>query len=290
LDYNLDRVLSKENAMEPLILVAVGFIFLIIGLIFGFGLSSMLRRNAKTPTNSEPVATPPPPAVPSRFTPKESVELLSVWHNERTHKLLALLEGKPLSPTQIDSEQRNRLAQILSGLHQMIGDDPALEEEKAAAKSEMEEEQEIVEEMVKEDLSDALPDPQEMEGELPKEGLDAAGAPKKVYFADTLPQPVSFREALGSNPFKINVPSSPKPTSAPKSIIEQIDEILQDKIAGTPLEEKEIKLEESPEGMAIKIGSLMFEGIDAVPDPTIRALIKESAREWNEKVSRKRGS
>jgi hypothetical protein len=40
--------------------------------------------------------------------------------------------------------------------------------------------------------------------------------------------------------------------------------------------------------MTILLGSYKYEGIDAVPDPNVRALIKEAAREWNKKVSRKR--
>ena len=129
----------------------------------------------------------------------------------------------------------------------------------------------------------------EGETSLPSPEGDAPEQPQKVYFADTLPEPVTVGQALLSNPFKIKAPpASQKPASAPKSIVEQIDEIFQAKLVGTPLESQNIQLKESINGMTILIGSYKYEGIDAVPDPTVRNLIKESAREWNEKVSRKR--
>ena len=76
--------------------------------------------------------------------------------------------------------------------------------------------------------------------------------------------------------------------SAPKTIVEQIDEILQSKLVDSPYAKQDIQLKEVPNGMMVKVGNYEYEGIDAVPDPAIRALIKESAREWNEKVSHKR--
>jgi len=276
--------------MDPIILVAVGFIFIVIGLILGFVIGSMHGRNRQmqSPPEAAPEAASPPslPPTPSHFAPKDSVELLSVWRNERTHKLLALLDSKPLSPSQLTDEQKDRLHNILAGLHTLTGDlTPPVSPEAQPV-------QPLVQEAPSKpaqtgDSTPAFPDPQSSEAALLDEA--SSGPAKKVYFADTLPEPVTLRQALVSNPFKISVPSSKqKPPSAPKSIVEQIDEILQTKLANSPYGNQEIKLEEIPDGMAVLVGSLRFEGIDAVPDPTIRALIKESAREWNEKVSRKR--
>jgi hypothetical protein len=130
---------------------------------------------------------------------------------------------------------------------------------------------------------------QRIEPNLGAEEPIPTGQAQKVYFVDTLPEPVSLRQALTGNPFKINVPStSQKPVSAPKSIVEQIDEILQTKLLDTPYAKRGIQLKEAPNGMMVLIDSYKYEGLDAVPDPVIRALIKEAAREWNEKVSRKR--
>jgi len=280
--------------MDPIILVAIGsFLGGVAGLLVGLSISLLRRRKSKEevqPAEAEPVL-PPPPAVASRPAPKDSTELLSVWRNERTHKLLALLEGKPLSPSQLTHDQKERLSHILSGLHTLTGDLTPPPTVAASPQSVQPPERETPSLTIPapEALpAEPIPNPQAAEG-LPPVGEPAPGQAKKVYFADTLPEPVSLRQALVSNPFKINVPaSSQKPAGAPKTIVEQIDEILQSKLVDSPFAGRDIQLKEAPNGMMVKIGDYEYEGIDAVPDPTIRALIKESAREWNEKVSRKR--
>jgi len=178
----------------------------------------------------------------------------------------------------------------LSGLHTMIGDVPpsAIPTIPAQPASPPHVEQ-APPPAPPQDISPvSLPDSQSDQRAISSDE-PPPGQAQKVYFVDTLPEPVSLRQALTSNPFKINVPASiQKPASAPKTIVEQIDEILQGKLVDSPFADREIQLKEAPHGMTVLIGSYKYEGIDAVPDPAIRALIKEAAREWNEKVSRKR--
>ena len=61
----------------------------------------------------------------------------------------------------------------------------------------------------------------------------------------------------------------------------QIDEILQAHLIGTPLANKAIRLQESPDGSVIVwVGLNHYEGIDAVSEPEIQALIRQAAAEW----------
>ncbi|HNB53665.1 MAG TPA: hypothetical protein PK530_17075 [Anaerolineales bacterium] len=299
--------------MEPVIIVAVVFGGLLGALVIGFPIGFFLgrrRKPAETPA-VEPVvmevppAAPPPPPAPARNTPKDSVEVLSLWRNERTGKLIAMLETKPISPSHMSGDQKTKIQQILTSLHNMIGDPPPAPppapqplpappppavmpvpvgvpvQQESLPPSEPESTSSLA-------LLAEEPAPEGETG-LPSPEGDAPEQPKKVYFADTLPEPVTIGQALLSNPFKITPPAtSVKPAGAPKTIVEQIDEIFQAKLVGTPFEKQNIQLKESVNGMTIMIDSYKYEGIDAVPDPTVRALIKESAREWNEKVSRKR--
>lgn len=78
--------------------------------------------------------------------------------------------------------------------------------------------------------------------------------------------------------------SSPKPTPPPHpgSIIQQIDTILQKKLAGTHLEKKGIRLQESLEGtLWIYVGLKRYEGIDSVPEEEIKAVIRQAVAEWD---------
>jgi hypothetical protein len=71
---------------------------------------------------------------------------------------------------------------------------------------------------------------------------------------------------------------------AARSIVEQIDEILQDMVAGTPLAEKSIRLVEEPtSGVIVWIGLEHFEGINNVPDIESRTIIQAAVREWEKR-------
>ncbi len=71
------------------------------------------------------------------------------------------------------------------------------------------------------------------------------------------------------------------PASQEKSIVMQIDDILQTKIAGTPLESQGIRLVELPsKDLVVMVGLTQYEGVDAVPDPEIQKLIREAAADW----------
>ena len=74
--------------------------------------------------------------------------------------------------------------------------------------------------------------------------------------------------------------------AAPKSIVAQIDEVLQEKLAGTPLENRGISLLDHPgQGVLVRVGLDQYDGIDAVPDEEIRDLIRSAAAEWEKRVS-----
>jgi hypothetical protein len=71
----------------------------------------------------------------------------------------------------------------------------------------------------------------------------------------------------------------------PQSIVEQIDDILQDMVNGTPLAEKSIRLVDDPiRGVIVWIGLEHFEGINAVPDIEARTIIQAAVREWEKKA------
>ncbi len=69
----------------------------------------------------------------------------------------------------------------------------------------------------------------------------------------------------------------------PKSIVEQIDAILQEKIKTTPGMHKGVKLVEDPkEGVVVWVGLEHFAGVDAVTDPEVKALLRAAAAEWEQ--------
>jgi hypothetical protein len=69
------------------------------------------------------------------------------------------------------------------------------------------------------------------------------------------------------------------------SIAAQVDEILQDKIKGTPLENRGLRLMELPEkGMVVMIGLEKYDSVDAVPYPDIQEILKTCVAEWEKRM------
>ena len=67
----------------------------------------------------------------------------------------------------------------------------------------------------------------------------------------------------------------------PKSIVEQIDEILQEKLKSSQVLKKGIRLVEDPkEGVVVWVGLEHFAGVDAVKDPEVKAILKAAVGEW----------
>jgi hypothetical protein len=66
-----------------------------------------------------------------------------------------------------------------------------------------------------------------------------------------------------------------------KTIVGQIDEILQEMLVLMPAETRKIRLIEIPnQGVAVLVGQEQYPGIDAVPDADVRNLIRQAVSTW----------
>ena len=118
--------------------------------------------------------------------------------------------------------------------------------------------------------------------------------PKPTPAVSMPPPPRLATDPIASRPISEPI-STPRPTtmakedrpvSAPTSIVGQIDQILQARIVGTPLEDRGVFLTQSPEGgVMVYIGLTKYQSIDDVPDAEIKAAIRAAISEWEDKYT-----
>jgi hypothetical protein len=73
------------------------------------------------------------------------------------------------------------------------------------------------------------------------------------------------------------------------TITQQISAVLDDMLKGTELEDKGIRLwENADHGVDVYVGSEKFEGIEAVPYPQVRQVIRDAVLRWEAEAEAKR--
>jgi hypothetical protein len=227
--------------LYPLILTAV--IFLLIGIAAGM-LFSALRAG-------------PAPAEPAAPEPVEPAALLTL-RREAGGALLVELDETRLTPgAGLQPLPRARLEALQAELAAWLGG-----------------------------AAPAQPAPPEAVAPV---GVETAGAAPPVQAApppaEGAPEtaPPARRQTL--TPFNVisralqGDVGVPKPVL--KSIVTQIDEVLQVRLAGTPLAGRGVKLMELPgKGMVVMVGLEQYDSVEAVPDAQVREAIRQAAAAW----------
>jgi FtsZ-interacting cell division protein ZipA len=106
---------------------------------------------------------------------------------------------------------------------------------------------------------------------------------------DTPPSPEESVKPPSMNPVDIlarAVQADVKsPEQRPKSIVSQVDEILQERLAGTTLGDRGVFLQETPSGgMVVQVGMDKYEGVESVPDEEIRQAIRDAVSVWENQI------
>jgi hypothetical protein len=72
-----------------------------------------------------------------------------------------------------------------------------------------------------------------------------------------------------------------KITEKPKSIVEQVDEIVQKRLSNSAYKDRLIRLVDAPGGgVEVLVDAKKYEGVGDVPDPEVRNFIQECVKEW----------
>ncbi|MBE0685027.1 MAG: hypothetical protein IH585_03425 [Anaerolineaceae bacterium] len=67
------------------------------------------------------------------------------------------------------------------------------------------------------------------------------------------------------------------------SIVEQVDEVLQELLESSPLKGRNIRLTEMPnKGVTVWVGNEYYDGINAVPEEDVKRIIRQAVKKWEE--------
>lgn len=81
-------------------------------------------------------------------------------------------------------------------------------------------------------------------------------------------------------------PESRASSAATKSIALQVDEILQERLRGTALESRAVRILELPgKGMVVMVGLEQYASVNDVPDAEIQAALRAAVAEWESQSS-----
>lgn len=244
--------------------------FLIVGVVLDNLVRLLLKKDTK-PENAQ--ATPAEPSAkkvkdaPAPAKPAGLVEVARLWDEDETHILVVEMVGQHHHlALELTPERRAQLESTLERLSNWLRKPiPAPSDHPAAASP------------LETTPPAASPIP-----------VDSTAAGLLPPVPTTLPpvKKVSLNPVdVVANAFQADIAVP----VVPKSLAEQVDEILQEKLLESPLREKKIRLLDLPGGgLVVMVGLQKYDGIDAVPDEQVRVILHEAVDEWGKRAARRK--
>ncbi len=254
--------------MDMTVILVTAGAGIIIGLLIGLMINALRGDSSKGATPSESTA--------------RGIDNILLWHDKEGGNLIVDLDGSTfLHVNEMRADQRSRLETIYSQLKRFMGVQDTTPRPATATPAAVQ-----VEQPSQAPFTDSFTQP------VPSQTITSQTAP--VQSTPIRPVPATPLAAT-VNPETVVIPPSiedkkgaKKPPPAPikpLNIVSEIDEILQDMIADTPLYERGLELVETPtHGIAVWIDSHQFDSIDAVTDPDVQQTIRAAVKKWENKA------
>jgi len=266
-------------------LLRAGAFFFIFGLAAGYLLRQLIGGMSDRRKRRDPAAP--------EAEPDDRVEILRIWKHKETGQMLVDLQKRPLPPAdQLSDIQRKKVTSVMVALSRWIGMKP--KSTPAPAKPAPQTPRPAPRKTSPLPRPTAPPPQTATQTTPPASPTDRALPPLKLEqsFADELAE--NPTQSVSLNPFRRPKANKTEkdPVLAPKSVVEQINDVLQNKIAGTSFETLGVKMAEDAKGMMqITVGTKVYSAVDDVQEADVKQMIKAAANEWNQSQSqRKYGS
>jgi hypothetical protein len=261
--------------ITPTTIILVGIVCVVLGFLASVLLNTLVD-DGEAPTAE--VDQTPPGGRKGGYT-----VVVRLWRERGSGTLVVEMDGKSMvSPGPLNEVQRERLERTARDLRAWLGMGLSGQEPVQAERAELTSLKPAQLEQADIDLSRAI-------GPVPDKPapVQKPVAPTPQPASTSTSAPVSRPDSPSLAPARGVAPQPAAPKGkeelAPvaKSIAMQIEDILQDMIAGTPLAQRGIHVMEDPiRGVVVQDGLKNYEGIDAVPDPEVKGIIRSAVQEW----------
>jgi len=244
-----------EWLQNPIVSIAFAVGLMFFGYFFGLfeGRGQGYKRRQEEESEKKetvPIAEEQVPASPD--LPPDETPLLNVSKDE-SGGLRLKLDGQRTDPTTLSADQRKRLIEVLT--------------------------------LVRPWLETTKPTPPPAQPK-PASSSQGGSSLQATPTSTARPSPEPAPAAAPRPPAPPPPDNDDSPVVSAQSIVAQIDSILQAHIAGTPLAEKGIRLQESPEGgVIVWVGMNKFQDVEDVPDEQIKAAIRAAIAKWESKYT-----
>ncbi|MCU0484796.1 MAG: hypothetical protein MUC85_01675 [Anaerolineales bacterium] len=239
------------NLTSGQIFVFIAFsaaIFFTLGILAGYLVS--LLRSPRQPSKPKPIEKVPATR-DTQSTPVQpgEIELARIYRRIEDDQVFLKAEGRLLkTPADVNTTERTWLVLAAEAIYHL--------------------------------LSQKTPQAQKTPPAAP-----AASPPPAIDWSPAIP--VEF-EKPSMNPADVIIRAAqagqPR-AEPPKSLVEQIDGVLQEILQQSPLPVGEIHLAENADlGLEVRVGSQRYDGIEAVPDAQVRQAIRNAIAEWQKRA------
>lgn len=245
-----------DNASISIILV--GGICLIMGFIASLLLNSTREYDPQDNLQDEA----PPGGKKGRY-----ISVVKLWRDKKSGALLIEVEGKTfLGSNALSENQRTQLEQAARDLRFWLGMGLTV-------------------------VSPAITPQQE---QVDQQASNETEVASNLQINERINQSITPSIQSNSRPAINSVTKTPEisktvtsdnlPLQTEKSIVMQIEDILQDLITGSQYEQIGVHLMEDPiKGVIVTVGNEKFEGIDSVTNPEVKKILRSAVNAWEQK-------
>ena len=253
----------------PVLLLLAGAIGILLGLL----LSMLFSRESKSEIETE---------IPEKYKKEGYAEAARILYSPATKRTITQLDGDFYSDFQsLTPEQKKRVLRLTDVWGQWSGHTKTLVSYTTVIPTQTAPLEATYTPPFAETGSVPFPP-------LPQEKEFGLGQPGSRGLSDLEELGIKIPEEVTPIPAVISfTPTKKIPEKKPPTIVEQINSILDDIVAGTPDQTRGIHLEDNGhEGVTVLVGMERFNGVDAVPYPEVQQLIHKAVARWESSVDK----